>query len=117
MRKFTKASFPKYWKVLADNKLKDSILVSYFNKTFKQDLSNGLATDSKGWWFFNDKIHNPASDEKQYYLKYEQSAKEDALKFEEISFEEFEYYVLNEQFFKKTKESNKELIKLLKQIV
>lgn len=116
MRKFTKQTFPKYWKILADTDHKDSTLVTYINKTFIQLLYNGIATNSKGWWFFNDKIHNPASDEKQYYLKYEQEAKKDILKFKEISFEEFEYYVLNEQFFKKTKESNKELIKLLKNI-
>ena len=61
IRKFTKTSFPKYWKVLADNKDKDSTLVEYFNKTFKQDLSNGIPTDSKGWWFFNDKIYTPIS--------------------------------------------------------
>jgi len=113
MRKFTKTGFPKKWKVLADTKEKDSKLVDYVNSTFKQDLTKGLFTDSKGWWFFNEPVKNPVTEDKQYYLKYEQEYSNDFYDFIELSFDEFEQYVLNKIFFKNTKESHKELKKLL----
>lgn len=100
MRRFTKTGFPKKWKILADTKEKDSKLVDYVNSTFNQDLTKGLATDSKGWWFFNKLVKNPASEDKQYYLKYEQEYPSDFYEFVELSFDEFEQYVLNKIFLK-----------------
>lgn len=113
MRKFTKTSFPIKWAVRAITAKEDSILVDYYNKKYNIELSKGIQGQIKGWWFYSEEVKHVNMSDYSYYNPGDIALLKG---FEEISFEEFEYYVLNEQFFKKTKESNKELIKLLKNI-
>lgn len=113
MRKYTINTFPKQWYVLADTNEKDAILVDYYNKTFKDDLSKGLG-GLAGWYFFSEKIKNESTGDMQYYLA---ASKELPKGFEEILYDEFIKYVLNEEFKSFVNEDHSQLIKLLNDVL
>lgn len=110
MKKYTINTFPKQWYVLADTNYKDTILVDYYNKTFKQALSRGL---SDGWYFFSEKIKNHNTGADEYYLAIQNPVPSG---FEEITIDEFKKYVLNEEFETFANEDHSSLIRLLKEI-
>lgn len=111
MRNFTQNTFPKQWVILSDKEEYEPILVNYINKEFRQDLSKGLGALG-GWYYFNEKVKHPIMDDLGYYIPADKPIPEG---FELITFEEFEKYVLNEQF-SNTPEDHSSLINLLKEI-
>ena len=112
MRKYTINTLPKQWYILADTNAKDTILVDYYNTEYKQDLSRGRRW-SGGWNFFSEKVHNANTSSDEYYLALHNSVPDG---FQQISIEEFQKYVLNQDFESNTNEDHSSLIRLLKEI-
>lgn len=110
MRDFTLDTFPKKWVILSDKEEYESILVNYINNTFDQDLTEGLG--SSGWYYYSEKVNHPIINDLNYYTP----ASNPIIKgFELITFEEFENYILN-QNFNNLSEDHSSLIRLLKEI-
>lgn len=105
MEKFV---LPKRWVVKASNHEEDSIIVPYINNTFRTGIAVGLP-EITPWYYSN--VNNKNNNN----LKHDASSTQSFENCTEITFQQFEHYVLNN--FNEPCEHDPELEIILKRLL